>query len=113
MLLLIMTSIFLYIYTHTLYIYIYTHTHIYIYLYIYTHTYTYIYEKNANHMAYEGFPHICPMWHNHMWGDPHSTNSLHPCDCATYANMRETLICHMTLIYLFFFGKINFIDKGK
>src|SRR3954471_13275549 len=51
-------------------------------------------------MAYEGFPHICSMWHNHMWGDPHSTNSLSSCDCATYANMRETLICHMTPIYL-------------
>src|SRR3954463_1285786 len=52
-------------------------------------------------MTYEGFPHICPMWHNHMWGDPHSTNSLSPCDCATYANMRKTLICHMTPIYLY------------
>src|SRR5436189_5019412 len=62
--------------------------------------YIYIYEKNANRMAYESFPHICPMWHNHMWGDPHSTYSLSPCDCATYANMRETLICHMTPIYL-------------
>src|SRR4051812_13812163 len=59
-------------------------------------------EKNANHMAYEGFPHICPMWHNHMWGDPHSTNSLSTCDCTTYANMRETLICHMTPIYLIY-----------
>ena len=63
--------------------------------------YIYIYEKNANHMAYEGSPHICPMWHNHMVGDPHSTNSLSSCDCATYANMSETLICHMTPIYIY------------
>ena len=46
------------------------------------------------------FPHICPMWHNHMWGDPHITNSLSLYDCATYANMRETPICYMTPIYL-------------
>src|SRR5437588_793957 len=44
-----------------------------IFLYIYIYIYIYIYrarerERNANHMAYEGFPHFCPMWHNHMWG---------------------------------------------
>src|SRR3954466_13756983 len=45
-------------------------------------------------------------WGERGWA-PHSTNSLPPCDCATYANMRDSLICHMRCIslYLYFYCK--------
>ena len=38
-------------------------------------------------------------WGERGWA-PHSTNSLSPCDCATYANMRDSLICHMRCIFV-------------
>src|SRR3954462_1882107 len=52
-------------------------------IYLYIYIYIYIYICNGNHMQNDGFPHICPMWHNHMGWASHSTNSLSPCDCAT------------------------------
>src|SRR3954470_13759334 len=50
-------------------------------------------------------------WGERGWA-PHSTNSLSPCDCATYANMRDSLICNMRCIYLLLFSQIiNIIAK--
>src|SRR3954466_9058992 len=40
-------------------------------------------------------------WGERGWA-PHSINSLSPCDCATYANMRDSLICNMRCIYLIY-----------
>src|SRR5436190_9618997 len=48
---------------------------------------------------------FCPCgtitWGERRWA-PHSTNSLPPCDCATYANMRDSLICYMRCIFLIY-----------
>src|SRR5438270_12507768 len=50
-------------------------------------------------------------WGERGWA-PHSTNSLSPCDYATYANMRDSLICNMMCIYLYIYIYIYIIGGG-